>query len=102
MIRRPPRSTLFPYTTLFRSCHEQNRRLEEPTVLRNCTTDEGGPLEPTCRSRTQTTFRCRDLRSGDVNGEGKCPIQLGQVTSRKRTAREPPFSCRKVQDDVKT
>src|SRR2546427_6218687 len=23
MIRRPPRSTLFPYTTLFRSMHEQ-------------------------------------------------------------------------------
>src|SRR3712207_7702533 len=23
MIRRPPRSTLFPYTTLFRSAHEQ-------------------------------------------------------------------------------
>src|SRR2546430_13581491 len=23
MIRRPPRSTLFPYTTLFRSCHAQ-------------------------------------------------------------------------------
>src|SRR3712207_8890392 len=23
MIRRPPRSTLFPYTTLFRSCREQ-------------------------------------------------------------------------------
>src|SRR2546430_12245059 len=30
MIRRPPRSTLFPYTTLFRSdlsCHEQSVRL---------------------------------------------------------------------------
>src|SRR3712207_8426320 len=26
MIRRPPRSTLFPYTTLFRSGHEQVRR----------------------------------------------------------------------------
>src|SRR2546429_7137661 len=24
MIRRPPRSTLFPYTTLFRSCSESN------------------------------------------------------------------------------
>src|SRR2546425_4487894 len=24
MIRRPPRSTLFPYTTLFRSLHEQS------------------------------------------------------------------------------
>src|SRR3712207_7716757 len=26
MIRRPPRSTLFPYTTLFRSCFEALRR----------------------------------------------------------------------------
>ena len=25
MIRRPPRSTLFPYTTLFRSCFLQGR-----------------------------------------------------------------------------
>src|SRR2546430_11462320 len=25
MIRRPPRSTLFPYTTLFRSLHAQRR-----------------------------------------------------------------------------
>src|SRR5476649_399278 len=27
MIRRPPRSTLFPYTTLFRSRHNFTRRL---------------------------------------------------------------------------
>src|SRR3712207_7378047 len=27
MIRRPPRSTLFPYTTLFRSIHEQETHL---------------------------------------------------------------------------
>src|SRR5438105_5975903 len=26
MIRRPPRSTLFPYTTLFRSCQRPSRR----------------------------------------------------------------------------
>src|SRR3712207_7017147 len=26
MIRRPPRSTLFPYTTLFRSCSTTSRR----------------------------------------------------------------------------
>src|SRR6201991_322209 len=25
MIRRPPRSTLFPYTTLFRSCHARSK-----------------------------------------------------------------------------
>src|SRR3989441_11811758 len=29
MIRRPPRSTLFPYTTLFRSDHEQERACED-------------------------------------------------------------------------
>ncbi len=29
MIRRPPRSTLFPYTTLFRSLEELPARIEE-------------------------------------------------------------------------
>src|SRR3712207_7644672 len=32
MIRRPPRSTLFPYTTLFRS-HRRERSRREPPVL---------------------------------------------------------------------
>src|SRR2546429_9032849 len=30
MIRRPPRSTLFPYTTLFRSLADDARFLKEP------------------------------------------------------------------------
>src|SRR2546430_11174669 len=29
MIRRPPRSTLFPYTTLFRSLHRRHERVGE-------------------------------------------------------------------------
>src|SRR5256886_9813449 len=32
MIRRPPRSTLFPYTTLFRSTHIQ---IDEPILTRH-------------------------------------------------------------------
>src|SRR2546422_1763778 len=32
MIRRPPRSTLFPYTTLFRSVHNRRRRLMDAVV----------------------------------------------------------------------
>src|SRR2546422_4575755 len=38
MIRRPPRSTLFPYTTLFRSVEEQRPRagqLEAPRFARH-------------------------------------------------------------------
>src|SRR5438094_6220551 len=37
MIRRPPRSTLFPYTTLFRSWHPRRRRT------------------PRCRARSSST-----------------------------------------------
>src|SRR5256886_15020519 len=33
MIRRPPRSTLFPYTTLFRSADEDDRRGADRDVL---------------------------------------------------------------------
>src|SRR5690349_23280541 len=40
MIRRPPRSTLFPYTTLFRSQHPlaaetKTRRVRNPTTQRD-------------------------------------------------------------------
>src|SRR2546430_16986441 len=33
MIRRPPRSTLFPYTTLFRSGADQKRRPVDPPKI---------------------------------------------------------------------
>src|SRR5690554_7848633 len=33
MIRRPPRSTLFPYTALFRSRYRQRGRLTPPSYL---------------------------------------------------------------------
>src|SRR5436190_9369215 len=45
MIRRPPRSTLFPYTTLFRSPHEgESGLLAKPMAL----------LEPPCGDRKST------------------------------------------------
>src|SRR3712207_8563159 len=35
MIRRPPRSTLFPYTTLFRSAHSRgSRKISSYTTVR--------------------------------------------------------------------
>src|SRR3989454_9511276 len=33
MIRRPPRSTLFPYTTLFRSREDLGQRLDGPALV---------------------------------------------------------------------
>src|SRR6266513_5118060 len=43
MIRRPPRSTLFPYTTLFRSCRAgsaRRRRCREPGASRRHRSEE--------------------------------------------------------------
>src|SRR5437667_3558724 len=52
MIRRPPRSTLFPYTTLFRS----GLRSEDPIELATATLGEGPtPLAAPTRSEEHTS-----------------------------------------------
>src|SRR5256885_3406156 len=44
MIRRPPRSTLFPYTTLFRSLAERDLVLEDLDLPGKIGGDPGPPL----------------------------------------------------------
>src|SRR2546430_7505391 len=41
MIRRPPRSTLFPYTTLFRSPDRGSRTVARPRCPRHATAGSG-------------------------------------------------------------
>src|SRR3989475_11541092 len=43
MIRRPPRSTLFPYTTLFRSRSDMNPAIDHTTELRHALERSGEP-----------------------------------------------------------
>src|SRR3712207_8779096 len=45
MIRRPPRSTLFPYTTLFRSVAAHVALLADGDERRDADADAPGPLE---------------------------------------------------------
>src|SRR2546422_6992590 len=61
MIRRPPRSTLFPYTTLFRSLRRSRRR--------------GRRLYTTPRGRS---FRVADARQDLVRREGEAPEDRAQ------------------------
>src|SRR5258706_1739783 len=51
MIRRPPRSTLFPYTTLFRSCSVESTRLL-PCLVKNrfVSDDPRNAVEPSRES----------------------------------------------------
>src|SRR5438270_7933879 len=70
MIRRPPRSTLFPYTTLFRSSHFAHLTTSFPLcisrVVRHLSatsTQESGPN----RRRAQTTSALQDRKSTRLN-----------------------------------
>src|SRR2546429_5548703 len=49
MIRRPPRSTLFPYTTLFRSCRRNTSRRPPDS------SSGGGPTRRQSRSEEHTS-----------------------------------------------
>src|SRR3712207_7302377 len=53
MIRRPPRSTLFPYTTLFRSDERGWAVGERGTILR---TEDGGQTWRAVPPRVRTTL----------------------------------------------
>src|SRR5256885_3958304 len=59
MIRRPPRSTLFPYTTLFRSVDEQ---VDVRVDTINKTTVAP---QPGARAKSRNTLNERTARSGD-------------------------------------
>src|SRR2546430_4063570 len=68
MIRRPPRSTLFPYTTLFRSTEEDMRlralfqMVEDgPLQKRTLHRPEGRSEEHTSELQSQSNLVCRLL-----------------------------------------
>src|SRR3712207_7514612 len=51
MIRRPPRSTLFPYTTLFRSDGQARRRLDRGPVAGDLHRPEDDVAQPALDGR---------------------------------------------------
>src|SRR3989475_12970124 len=77
MIRRPPRSTLFPYTTLFRSIHQGVRLLDGDRGV----DEDGVPLavdEGRRYRRPHLLFRARRQvarDSGDAGRHEHVPVQ---------------------------
>src|SRR5256884_2770650 len=67
MIRRPPRSTLFPYTTLFRSCDAGTAALEQGIGRNRSTVNEqldgvgGRSEEHTSELQSRLHLVCRLL-----------------------------------------
>src|SRR2546426_11298306 len=90
MIRRPPRSTLFPYTTLFRSRCESRRRKSEARVPRS---PDSAPSRPR-RSSSRVEFprlenRIDDRRSEDRMGWGHDILADRRASNRGPGTRSP-------------
>src|SRR2546426_7451476 len=71
MIRRPPRSTLFPYTTLFRSLEEIQQKIEE-TVKKGKAAAAAGPDLP----YTSRAKKVLEVRSEEHTSELQSPCNL--------------------------
>src|SRR3989442_2176263 len=67
MIRRPPRSTLFPYTTLFRSGKAWNQfHLEHWKLCQLTYSEQGSGSDPCCYFRHQNTQLIRKQSADPV------------------------------------
>src|SRR2546422_776370 len=68
MIRRPPRSTLFPYTTLFRSRSPGREREVDPRIPHQGDA-EGGPDAAVAPQRRETGARAGERLVVDAVGD---------------------------------
>src|SRR5207253_8674224 len=81
MMRRPPRSTLFPYTTLFRSAHASARSRSPPLPAR---TTAYAP-----RARRRSEEHTSELQS---RGHLVCRLLLEKKNLRSHLGGDPCFN----------
>src|SRR2546422_9228079 len=99
MIRRPPRSTLFPYTTLFRSVGGDERHLGGREEHRGQQAEDGNPDEAHAaasvdcgvRSEIRTSItRVRSTFSTVTDSSGVSTRSPLRGTRPKRSSTQPP------------
>src|SRR5258706_16397418 len=81
MIRRPPRSTLFPYTTLFRSLQQARPHPGQPGVQFRLDLAQGGPRvlrseEHTSELQSLTNLVCRLLLEKKKKQRRQCAERI--------------------------
>src|SRR3712207_8542347 len=89
MIRRPPRSTLFPYTTLFRSQRldaasplirmERFGKTAQGRDLWVVTAARGGRLDP----KKPTVLAQAGIHSGEIDGKDRSEEHTSELQSRQ-------------------
>src|SRR2546430_13631696 len=90
MIRRPPRSTLFPYTTLFRSGIYEFKSNDK---LRICTAAEAGKSRPTEFGGEGTVvFELKDRKSTRLNSSHSQISYAVFCLKKKKTDTDDPVT----------
>src|SRR3712207_7622164 len=90
MIRRPPRSTLFPYTTLFRSVgqratreHEQLEHVVEGRGVRAAGANDGQDLVEVVAEQVARELRLACAHPVDVAAERRSEEHTSELQSRQ-------------------
>src|SRR3712207_7267798 len=96
MIRRPPRSTLFPYTTLFRSSRSSSGRAA-PTASTTASTSSGSPTAPGAPSGCP---RSRDHHQARQDARGAEQLRSEEHTSELQSRQY--LVCRLLLEKKKT
>src|SRR2546430_5063128 len=93
MIRRPPRSTLFPYTTLFRSHLDFNDDIQQGAVITH-----GGDVK---NARTREALEKRDRKSTRLNSSHS-QISYALFRLKKKNNRTSAQSALKQSEERRT
>src|SRR2546428_5894932 len=93
MIRRPPRSTLFPYTTLFRSYSRVNSKAT--TQWRKTESANGVHLEGVASDNRRDGRRWRDRKSGSAGMPR--PISYAVFCLKKKTEADSQRPEKRIQ-----
>src|SRR2546421_11191546 len=86
MIRRPPRSTLFPYTTLFRSVHGSHR--PRAGINRRAVLAQRGPSVPDLGRRRDRLHRAHGLGRAALEADGSRPARGDRKSTRLNSSHD--------------
>src|SRR5258708_32014970 len=91
MIRRPPRSTLFPYTTLFRSVRRNTGGTDQkgPALLFWHLPGHAGAE----RTRGESQFRRSEEHTSELQSPDHLVCRLLLEKKKRREPGEPPAGC---------
>src|SRR5437660_6852273 len=91
MIRRPPRSTLFPYTTLFRSSTCEKRATRRTTPPRPRRWRRATTRTPSCSSRSEE-------HTSELQSRGHLVCRLLLEKKKKKNTRSTSNQCHMPQN----